>query len=412
MDAVILAAGEGTRMGPLTHTRPKPMLAVAGKPILEWDLEALVKNSFKRAILIVGYKKGSIKKYFGKEFKGLKLEYLEQKEQLGTGHALSLVKKKIKEENFLVMNGDLVISEDLVKNFKKDFNKHKRNLVGLVEVENPSEFGIVSLKGKKVQKIVEKPRTSREKLANAGIYFFTKEIFEALEKIEKSTRAEYELTDAIKILIKSVQGVYGSKCLGQWIDVGRAWDLLDANEILLRKEKKAKIYGKKEKFTILKGKVRVGKNTLIKSGSYIEGPCWIGENCSSGPNCYIRPFSTIMDNCKVGNAVEIKNSIIMKNTNVGHLSYVGDSVIGENCNFGAGTKVANLKVDDGEVKVEVRKELVSSGRRKFGCIIGDGVKTGVNVSIMPGRSIYPGAWVEAGSVVWNTIMPAGEEELI
>jgi bifunctional UDP-N-acetylglucosamine pyrophosphorylase/glucosamine-1-phosphate N-acetyltransferase len=110
-----------------------------------------------------------------------------------------------------------------------------------------------------------------------------------------------------------------------------------------------------------------------------------------------------MDNCKVGNAVEIKNSIIMDDTHIGHLSYLGDCIIGERCNFGAGTLVANLRFDDKEVSIEVKNQMVKSGRRKFGCIMGDGVKTGINVSIMPGRSIYPGAYVDAGSVVKNTI---------
>jgi bifunctional UDP-N-acetylglucosamine pyrophosphorylase/glucosamine-1-phosphate N-acetyltransferase len=415
--AVILAAGEGTRMRPLTLTRPKPMLPVAGKPILEWDLEALHDNKFKKVIIVVGYKKEKITEYFGKNFHQLKIEYVEQKEQLGTGHAVSLVKDKVGgEEEFFLMNGDLLVSKELVRNFMNDARKYKRkNLLGVVEVKNPSEFGIISLKRKggenKVQKLVEKPKSSKEKLANSGVYIFNKKIFDAIEKIEKSTRAEYELTDAIKILIPD--GIYGVGCKGRWIDIGRPWDLLDANEILMKGKKEKGLLKKEngvkvEKFAVIKEDVHLGRNTIIRSGAYIEGPCWIGKNCVIGPNCFIRPFSMIGDNCRIGNAVEVKNSIIMNNTNIGHLSYVGDSIIGENCNFGAGTKVANLRVDDEEVKLEIKNKLIKSGRRKFGCVMGDHVKTGINVSIMPGRAIYPGACVEAGSVVWNTIMPSEE----
>ncbi|RLI89544.1 MAG: glucose-1-phosphate thymidylyltransferase, partial [Candidatus Altiarchaeales archaeon] len=133
------------------------------------------------------------------------------------------------------------------------------------------------------------------------------------------------------------------------------------------------------------------------------GPCYIGENCVIGPNCYIRPYSSIQNNVRIGNAVEVKNSIIMSGTNICHLSYVGDSIIGEECNLGAGTLVANLRVDDDEVRIEIKNKLTKSGRKKFGCLMGDHVKTGINVSIMPGRSIYPDAYVEAGSVVRNTI---------
>ena len=169
--------------------------------------------------------------------------------------------------------------------------------------------------------------------------------------------------------------------------------------IKLKKQKTATI----EKYAVIKGPVHVGKNSVIRSGAYIEGPVFIGDDCVIGPNCYIRPHTVIMDSCKIGNAVEVKNSIIMSGTHIGHLSYLGDSIIGENCNFGAGTKVANLRFDDHEVKIEVKNNMVNSGRRKFGCIMGDNVKTGINVSIMPGRSIYPNAFVDAASIVRNTI---------
>lgn len=403
MQAVILAAGEGTRLRPLTSTRPKPMLPVAGKSILEWDLEALAKNGFKNVIIVVGYKKESIIDYFGKKFNEIKLEYVTQKEQLGTAHAVSIVEDKVKEE-FLVMNGDLLVSEKLLSNFIKDHKKNKsRNSICLVEVKDPSEFGIVQLRGSLVRGIIEKPIESKSNLANAGIYIFNEEIFNAIRKVKKSKRLEYELTDAIKILIPERE-VHGFHCEDRWINISRPWDLLEANETILKnmklkKDKKAKI----EKFAVIKGYVYIGKGTLIRSGSYIEGPCYIGENCVIGPNCYIRPLSAIKDNVHIGNAVEIKNSIVMSGTNIGHLSYVGDSIIGEKCNFGAGTKVANLRVDNDEVRIEIKNRLTKSGRRKFGCLMGDNVKTGINVSIMPGRSIYPGAYVEAGSVVRNTI---------
>ena len=403
MDAVILAAGEGTRLRPLTITRPKPMLPVAGKVILEWDLEALAKNGFKRAYIVVGYMKEEIIEYFGNRFNGLEIEYITQKEQLGTGHAVSMVEGKVSDE-FIVINGDLIISKDLIRNF---LHKHRDNKssssICLVEVKNPEEFGIVRLKGKVVKSIIEKPKRKIGDLANAGLYIFNREIFDAISSIEKSARMEYEITDAIKILAKDGE-IYGFKCDGRWIDVGRPWDLLDANEILLKElklgiDKNTKI----EDNATINGKVNIGKDTVVRAGSYIQGPCYIGENCIIGPNCYIRPYTMIQDNVHIGNAVEIKNSIIMSGTNICHLSYVGDSIIGENCNFGAGTNVANLRVDNQEIRIEIKNKLTMSGRRKFGCLMGDNVKTGINVSIMPGRSIYPNAYVEAGSIVRNTI---------
>jgi UDP-N-acetylglucosamine diphosphorylase/glucosamine-1-phosphate N-acetyltransferase len=403
MDAVILAAGEGTRLRPLTSTRPKPMLPVGGKTILEWGLEALAAGGVDKAVIVVGYKKEVISGFFGKEYAGIKIEYVEQKEQLGTAHAISMAEGKVSGD-FYVMNGDLLVTNSLIEKFLGDHKKAKsHNSMCLVKAEDPKQFGIVELKGSLVKGIEEKPEKPKSDHANAGIYIFGQEIFDAIRKVKKSARLEYEITDAIEMLIAK-ERMCGFLVGGTWMDIGRQWDLLAANEIILKDmkagiDKKADI----EPYAVLKGKVHVGKGTVIRSGSYIEGPCYIGENCTIGPNCYIRPSTFIRDKVHIGNAVEVKNSIIMSNTNVGHLSYVGDSIIGEDCNFGAGTNVANLRVDNDEVKIDVKGTLMKSGRRKFGCIMGDDVKTGINVSIMPGRSIYPGSRIEAGSVVKNTI---------
>lgn len=320
MDAVILAAGEGTRLRPLTSTRPKPMLPVGGKTILEWGLEALAAGGVDKAVIVVGYKKEVISGFFGKEYAGIKIEYVEQKEQLGTAHAVSMAEGKVTGE-FYVMNGDLLVSESLIEKFLSDHKKNKsHNSMCLVKVEDPKQFGIVELKGTLVRGIEEKPDKPKSDHANAGIYIFGQEIFDAIRKVKKSERLEYEITDAIEMLIDN-ERMSGYKIGGTWMDIGRPWDLLAANEIILKDmktsiDKKAEI----EQYSVLKGKVHVGKGTVIRSGSYIEGPCYIGESCTIGPNCYIRPSTFIWDKVHIGNAVEIKNSIIMSDTNVGHLS--------------------------------------------------------------------------------------------
>ncbi|OYT41142.1 MAG: hypothetical protein B6U86_03005 [Candidatus Altiarchaeales archaeon ex4484_43] len=268
MDAVILAAGEGTRLRPLTSTRPKPMLPVGGRPILEWDLEALSDSGFRRVLLVVGYRKEEIVDYFGKRFKNLKIEYITQKEQLGTAHAVSVVEDRIKDD-FLVMNGDLIISTELIKSLVDRHRESKsRTSLCLVRVKHPSEFGVVRLKGKQVTEIKEKPKKPESDLVNAGIYIFNGEVFDAIRRIERSTRLEYEITDAIKILIKK-GGVHGFRVDGRWIDIGRPWDLLDANEIVIREMELGKDKGVEiEEFAVIKGPVHIGKGTIIRSGSY------------------------------------------------------------------------------------------------------------------------------------------------
>jgi bifunctional UDP-N-acetylglucosamine pyrophosphorylase/glucosamine-1-phosphate N-acetyltransferase len=151
----------------------------------------------------------------------------------------------------------------------------------------------------------------------------------------------------------------------------------------------------------MKGAVSVGKGTVIRSGSYIIGPVTIGENCEIGPNCYIRPHTAIGDNCHIGNAVEVKNSIIMRDTDFPHHNYVGDSVIGEGCNFGAGTKIANLRLDKREIWVAG----INTRRRKLGAIIGDGVQTGINSSINVGSMIGNDTFIGPGAIAGGIISP-------
>jgi bifunctional UDP-N-acetylglucosamine pyrophosphorylase/glucosamine-1-phosphate N-acetyltransferase len=159
-----------------------------------------------------------------------------------------------------------------------------------------------------------------------------------------------------------------------------------------------------EKATV-EGPLQVGKGTHVRAGTYIEGPVIIGRDCEMGPNAYIRPSTSIGDHCKVGNAVEVKNSIVMDHTKIPHLSYVGDSVIGERCNFGAGTKVANLRLDEKEVMVVVDGAKTGSGRRKLGVIMGDDVKTGINATIDVGTIIGEGTFIGIGALARGTISP-------
>jgi len=402
MECILLAGGEGKRMRPLTLTRPKPMLPIAGRPILELNLEILAKF-FRKIYIVVGYKKDVIMQYFGTQFNDATLEYIEQKEQIGTGNAILLLKNKLEEraDKFLAINGDIAVSENVIKNFINFQDKFKYSMC-LTYVENPGDYGVIEIENetKRIAMIEEKPEKPKSNLINAGIYAFDKEIFNLLKNLEKSERQEYEITDAIKILIKNKE-IYGYTMHKDefWMDVGKPWDLLTANEILLKNIKKSEIYGNVEERVTIKNNVIIGKDTEILNGSYIIGPCYIGKNCKIGPNTFIRPYTSIGDNCHIGNAVEIKNSIIMSNTNVPHLSYVGDSIIGEHCNLGAGTNIANLRHDKASIKVKIDDKIMNSGRIKFGAVIADNVKTGINSTILPGTVIYPNARINAGEIV-------------
>jgi len=408
MKAVILTAGEGTRMRPLTTTRPKTMLITGGKPLIQYNIESLRDAGIKDITLVVGYKKEVIQDYFGDGSElGVNINYAIQDGQLGTAHAIGSAEKYI-DESFIVLNGDIIVSYDLIRNLIEKYATRTSNdvksVLTLIEVDDPSSYGIVSTMNDKIIEIVEKPCPDEapSNLANAGIYLFGIEIFDAIRETELSERGEYEITDSLEIELKKGYEILGLISHEPWMDVGRPWELLKCNADFLEKMEE-NIQGEIEENVTIHGPVHLGKNSIIRSGCYIQGPVFIGDNCDVGPNTYLRPNACLCNNVSVGNAVEIKNSIIMDGTNVSHLSYVGDSVIGVNCNLGAGTNLANLRFDDKHVKVTVKGERIDSGLRKLGAIFGDEVKTGINTSVNPGVKIGNGSFINAGCVIYQDI---------
>ena len=390
MKAVILAAGEGTRMRPLTSTRPKVMLPVVNRPVLEHIILSAKDAGIDDFVCVVGYMGGMIREYFGDGGSlGVHIDYVDQKVQLGTAHAISMVRDLI-GDRFLVLNGDAIIESSDLRSLVK---REEDIVLAVKEIDNPEGYGVVKTRGRRIVEIAEKPEHAIGNLVNAGIYLFSDIIFDAIRETEKSTRGEYEITDSINAMVDGSD--IGYSMLDTWIDIGRPWNLLDANEYLLS-DIETEILGEIEPYATLKDKIRVGNGTIIRNGSYIIGPAVIGENCDIGPNCFIRPNTSIGDGVRIGNAVEIKNSIVMDGAHIGHLSYAGDSILGSGCNLGAGTKIANLRHDGRNIRVTMKGKSADTGRRKLGVIMGDYVHTGINTSINvgvmmdAGRSTYPG----------------------
>jgi bifunctional UDP-N-acetylglucosamine pyrophosphorylase/glucosamine-1-phosphate N-acetyltransferase len=405
MQAVILAAGEGTRMRPLTENKPKVMLPIANKPMLEHIIESVKGAGITDILLIVGYKKESIMDYFGDGSKlGVHISYATQGQQMGTGHAFGMASGHCKGP-FIALNGDVLVSSDHIK---KIMQRTEDAIITVQKVAQPQSYGVIEADGARVKKIVEKSQNPPTDLANAGVYLFSPAIFNAIFKTQLSPRNEIEVTDSIQFLIDKGNPVGFEVMEEQWLDVGRPWELLTANELKL-KTMKGRIEGEVEPNATLKGEVSVGKGTIVRNGAYIIGPVIIGENCDIGPNCFIRPSTSIGNRVHIGNAVEVKNSIIMDDTKIGHLTYLGDSVLGSRCNFGAGTKVANLRLDEKNIPVILKGQRVDSGRRKLGCIMGDDVHTGIGALINVGTVIEAGARIGPGELVKGEVKRGSDQ---
>ncbi len=403
MKALILAAGEGTRMRPLTANMPKPLLPVAGKPFIQHIIERLRDVEIEELYILIGWRDRRIKDCLGngKEF-GVNIDYINQEQRLGTAHAVSMV-KDIMNSDFLCINGDIVLMPSHLPGLMEFYKKHQGVVMSLARVKDPTGYGVIDVSNDIVKSIVEKPEKPMGNLINAGIYIFTTEIFDAIEKTPKSARGEYEITESMRLIQKDTD-IYGYELTEDWVEIGRPWDLLHANKVLM-KDLELNIEGELEKNTTIIGPVNICKGTRVKNGAYIVGPVIIGEESEIGPNCLIRAYTTIGRKCKVGNAVEVKNTILMDQSNIPHQNYVGDSIIGERCNLGAGTKVANLRLDEGSIQVTLKGKKVDTGLRKLGVIMGDDVKTGINCSLDCGTVIGESSFVGPNAVVKGNIAP-------
>ena len=331
MQAIILAGGKSTRTYPLTITRPKPLLKVANKTLLEYNFDAL-DGLVEEVILVVGYKKEMIKEFVDK-VKGnykFKIKFISQKEQLGTGHAVLVCEEAVKGR-FLLLMGDNIYSKKDVKNCLK----HKNSIL-VKKAENPELFGVVKENNNILVGIIEKPQSFVSDLINCAMYVFDKKIINLLKKIKKSKRGEYEIVDAIEHLAREEE----INCVksSEWFSIGYPWDLLEADKYFRKRNE-------------------IGKNTKI-NGKIINSS--IGDNC-------------IVDG-------DVKNSMVFDNVTIEKNSVIEDSVIGNDVYFG------------GQIYSEENVTSFVKGKavvvKKLGGIIGDNVIAN-DVIINPGCKIWP-----------------------
>lgn len=389
MQTVILAAGQGTRMRPLTDRRPKPMLPVADRPLMAHTADAAVEAGATELLLVVGYEADAVRGYFGDEYRNTPVRYAVQAEQRGTAHAVRAAREHI-EGAFAVLNGDDIYDPDSVTRLFEG-----GPAVGTYEVENPRPYGVFDIADGVVEGIVEKPADPPSNRVNVGAYVLPAEARGWLD-VEESERGEEEVTDVLARVVdeRSVRAVG----VDRWMGVGRPWELLEANEWQLGDLDRG-IRGEVAPTADLRGDVVVEEGATVEPGVVVEGPVLVRAGAHVGPNAYVRGHTLLGEGVRVGNAVEVKNSVLMTGAAVPHLSYVGDSVIGREVNLGAGTTVANLRHDDEAVRVTVKGDRVSTGRRKFGVVVGDGAKTGVETTLNAGVTLSTEARVEPNATV-------------
>jgi len=351
MKALILAGGFGTRLRPLSCTRPKLMFPVANKPLLDWTLEQLAESGVDTVVLAVNYMADILKRFFKHERHGIKIIYSRERIPLGTGGPIKKAERFLREDNepFYVLNGDILSRID----FKDLHRFHKEKggtiTIALREVEDPSRFGVVEVNREdRILSFVEKPKPeeSPSNLINAGIYVMEPDIFKLIPRGRKVSTER-----AVFPVVAEERGLYGYRFDGVWIDTGVPSDYLTANSTMLR--------------LISKDKPVISENAFIHEEAKVIPPAIVGGKVKIGKNASVGPYTSIGDGVEIGEGSVIKASIVLPNTSIEREVKVDTSIVGEAVIMGR------------RVRVEEN------------CLVGDGVVLQEDVRLMSGVEVCP-----------------------
>ena len=372
------------RLSPLTDEIPKPMLPLGDTTILGNILRIFKSSGIKKISIIVGHKSEIIKDYVKNSDFGLDINFIEQKERLGTGHALMIASEYVNSD-FICVYGDLLFKEDFVVSLLSKFNSSDSiATMALIKSDTPEYFGSVVVDEEEVVGIFEKSDNPPSTLINTGVYCFKKEAFSYINKTKLSPRGEYELTDSLKMMIEAGNKVRWVPLGGKWLDIGRPWDLIDANMFFLESLKHFISNDSK-----ISSDSKIGYPVHIDSGSIIDyseiiSPCLLSNNVKIGKNSKIKS-SVMRKDVEVGKNCTIENSVIMDGVKIGDNSVVSFSIIGDNSDIG--NNVIFQSMSNESIQFEIKGKLVDSNRINLGAIVGKNVRINDNAIIKPGQKI-------------------------
>ena len=362
--AVILAAGEGQRLRPFTVLKPKVMIHIANKPILQYVIEALSLNGVRYIVMVVGYRKEQVQDYFGSgETLGVEIDYVVQRQQLGTAHALRQARDVV-GDSFLVLPGDNIIKPDTIAQLVEA----KPGIILVKKQENISKYGVVTAKKGMVEEIVEKPQEATSKLVNTGIYALDRGILEFIEE-------EGELPMVLKNMVTRGYQIAAQETDDTWLDAVYPWDILRLNDIALGDISQS-VAGTIEKGVTLKGAVSIGRGTVVRAGCYLVGPLIIGENSEIGPHACIFPATSIGDQVTISPFSQVRNSAIGNGARIGPGSILEDTIVDRGSVLGG-----HFSAFSGEAVIEVEGEYHEVNT---GVVVGEHCDIEDNVIARPG----------------------------
>ncbi|WP_458188047.1 bifunctional sugar-1-phosphate nucleotidylyltransferase/acetyltransferase [Haladaptatus sp. NG-WS-4] len=378
--AVVLAAGEGTRLRPLTRNRPKPMLPATTRPVLEHVLDALVGAGITHLHLVVGYRGDRVRDHFGSTYRGVSISYVEQEKQLGSGHALFTARDDV-DDAFLVVNGDQIIDTQMVADVREAFERdYPAATLAVIDRTDVAEYGAVVMDGDRVEKIVEKPTSNEYRMLNAGVYAFDQRIFDAIETTP-SMAGELALTDTLTRLIDSDVVVRGVVTDGLWVDATFPWDVLDVARELLVRGRIAELQRGDRRW--------VADSARVHDSAVLRPPVVVGDDCDVQPGAVVGPYVSLGQNTTVGANAVVQQSVLDSDTTVGANATLVDCVTGQSVSLGAGTTIPG-----GPADVRVNGTIYED--QQLGTLLADRVHVAGNASFAPGTLVGPEARIDAG----------------
>jgi len=305
---LILAGGSGTRLRPITRTGPKQLIPIANRPVIQYCVDDILRCGISEIGVILGdnYPDKIVDLLGNGRDVGVNFTYIRQGQPLGIAHAIGSARDFLGKENFVVYLGDNLLKSG-ISNIAEEFTRKKLDaMILLSRVRDPSRFGVAVTNGDgKIVDLVEKPEKPPSPFALVGVYFLTDKIFPIIESLCPSGRGELEITDALRILMRSGQGVETRTVSGWWKDTGRVEDILEANRLILED-----IYEKKGD-----PMDHIGSGTLLDGNAKIVPPVIIGKGCTLLSGTVIGPFVALGDNCRIHGA-HIRDSVIDKNVRI------------------------------------------------------------------------------------------------
>jgi bifunctional UDP-N-acetylglucosamine pyrophosphorylase/glucosamine-1-phosphate N-acetyltransferase len=390
-EAVVLAAGEGTRLRPLTYTRPKVLIPIANSPFIEHQLRLLDSLGIERVVLITGYMREMISDWVD-SVSGLDMEVVMrvQREARGTADAIRTAEGSV-EGRFLVLNGDVILDRGSLAKMLEG----KTTSVGAKAVPNPRDYGVFEIRDGLVRRVLEKADSPPSNLANVGSYIFGPSIFGRIRETPPNpVRREIEITDTLQAIIDSGEPV---RCheVEEWFELGKPWDILGLNETFLAG---GRMPGGRAEEGARDVDVNIGDGSVVEAGARVLGPSVIGEECTVATGSVVGPFSSIGNGVTVDGA-RVEGSVILEGSIIGGGSTVEYAVMGAGCSVGPGAKLLGRSRDGRGVRMEIKGQRLDSGRVSLGPILGDRCVIGARGKIGPGVTLDPDTEIEPGDEI-------------